>query len=90
MVELRKFTEIPKEEQNKLVASYREVMKFKEFLNNFTLLRDEPIQFKHVTPQEYHLQVYPLLKLSPFLMVFLSCIFRRLQLQHFLFVFSCK
>jgi hypothetical protein len=31
MVELRKFTEIPKEEQDKLVASYREVMKFKEF-----------------------------------------------------------
>lgn len=37
MVELRKFTEIPKEEQNKLIASYHEVMKFKEFSNRANL-----------------------------------------------------
>ena len=33
MVELRKFTEIPKEEQDKLIASYHEVLKFLEFSN---------------------------------------------------------
>lgn len=37
MVELRKFTEIPKEEQDKLVASYREVIKLKSFQIERTL-----------------------------------------------------